>query len=363
MKAALLKRALEGSWRRSCTPLDLRAEELSAAADLAVRAGVAGLVWRRLDASSRAGAAGEELRRSYYGCVLKNELHRRELKTAVEALGRAGIDAVLVKGWALEDLYPEPGLRPCGDIDLCVRRADYRRADELMQMPEYREMIVDLHSGFDKFYDRRIDEVWARSRLKDLDGVGIRVLAPEDSLRFLCIHMLRHGANRALWGCDIAAAVEAAGAGFDWDVCLGEDRKQAGWTASAIALVCDMLGVDKTGLPDRIRNTRLPGWMIAAVEAEWAQPFGFRLQIRRGLRLSLSSLTELKRHWPNPVEATVEMGGNFNESPRWLYQAGCLGRRTAAYAAQSVGLMETPRARVKRGTAESAEMKTRKNAE
>jgi hypothetical protein len=136
---------------------------------------------------------------------------------------------------------------------------------------------------------------------------------------------------------------------------LGEDRKQAGWTASAIALVCDMLGVDKTGLPDRIRNARLPEWMIAAVEAEWARPFGFRLQTRRGLRLSLSSLSELKRHWPNPVEATVEMGGNFNKSPRWLYQAGCFGRRAAAYAAQSVGLMETPRARKQREDAEQTE--------
>lgn len=362
MTAALLKRALEGSWRRSCPPLDMAVEDLTIVAQLAMRAGASGLVWRRLGNALRDTAVGEQLRRAYYGCVLKNELHRRELKNAVEALNGAGIDAVLVKGWALEDLYPEPGLRPCGDIDLCVRRAHYRRADELMQKPEYREMLVDLHSGFDKFYDRRIDEVWARSRLKDLDGVGIRVLAPEDSLRFLCIHMLRHGANRALWGCDIAAAVEAAGSEFDWEMCLGEDRKQAGWTASAIALVCDMLGVDKTGLPDRIRNTRAPGWMIAAVEAEWARPFGFRLQIRRGLRLSLSSLAELKHHWPNPVEATVEMGGNFDKGARWLYQAGCLGRRAAAYAAQSVGLMETPRARGRRGTAEKAEVKTPKNA-
>ena len=40
-------------------------------------------------------------------------------------------------------------------------------------------------------------------------GLDVRVLSPEDDLRFLCLHLLRHGAVQPLWLCDICVLLEA----------------------------------------------------------------------------------------------------------------------------------------------------------
>jgi hypothetical protein len=34
------------------------------------------------------------------------------------------------------------------------------------------------------------------------------------------------------------------------------------------------------------------------------------------------ALREISGHWPNPVEATVGLGGTFNEAPRLPFQIG-----------------------------------------
>ena len=43
-----------------------------------------------------------------------------------------GIDPVLIKGWAVNRLYPEGIVRPAGDIDLVVPDGEYARAKTLL---------------------------------------------------------------------------------------------------------------------------------------------------------------------------------------------------------------------------------------
>ena len=50
----------------------------------------------------------------------------------VSALEEAGIDHILMKGYELRNLYPDPDLRSFNDIDIVIRPEDRRRCDELM---------------------------------------------------------------------------------------------------------------------------------------------------------------------------------------------------------------------------------------
>jgi len=51
----------------------------------------------------------------------------------------------------------------------------------------------------------------------------------------------------------------------------------------------------------------------------------------RYLRDPSGLLTDLRNRWPNPIEATVSVGGPFNESPRMLFQIGDCIARTARF--------------------------------
>src|SRR5207302_3420550 len=130
---------------------------------------------------------------------------------------------VVVKGGAVARLYGEPGLRPYGDLDLCVRPSDQAAARAALQAPDAPPVLVDLHSdysphqrGHSLMKDCRVEELYDRSQLVRLGEAEVRILGPEDHLRFLCLHMLGHGAWRPLWLCDIAVALEARPADFDW---------------------------------------------------------------------------------------------------------------------------------------------------
>ena len=89
---------------------------------------------------------GEQLRDAYRLHALQAAVHERELAEVVPALQAAGIEALIVKGWAAARLYAEPGLRPYGDIDVCVGPTRHRAAREALaaSLPS---VDVDLHRG------------------------------------------------------------------------------------------------------------------------------------------------------------------------------------------------------------------------
>jgi hypothetical protein len=50
------------------------------------------------------------------------------------------------------------------------------------------------------------------------------------------------------------------------------------------------------------------------------------------LRRPAGLLAELHRHWPNPIEGTVGVGGPFNELPRLPFQLAFTALRTLRFA-------------------------------
>lgn len=325
---------LAGSWRRAPTSLHCRREELEEIAPLLLRSGAAALSWRRVQSSDlRATPAAKQLHQTYRRYALQAALQEESIIRVFNLLRSAGIEPILVKGWAVARLYHEQGLRQCGDIDLCVSPEQYVAALSALESFEDTSFDIDVHCGFDKFGGERFSDFYDRSELIKLNETDVRVLSAEDHLRVLSIHMLREGAWRALWLCDIAVAVESLQpANFDWDYCLGENRRQADWIICAIKLAGQLLGANTSNTPAAQRKRQLPRWLVPAILKEWESKLPSMTQRHRSPMSSYvhhpaGILRGLRHRWPNPIEATVTVRASFNELPRLPFQlVNCLAR-------------------------------------
>jgi Uncharacterised nucleotidyltransferase len=335
----LVAAMLAGSWRPSPTIFERAASELEEIASLLLKSGAAALFWRRLRSSNlRAAPVAAEFHQVYRQNILREAVQQQTIAQAIELLREAEIEPVLVKGRAVSRLYPEEGLRPCGDIDLCVRPEQLGAAgDSLKKLLKRRE--VDLHCGFEKFGGGSVEEIYARSQLISLGEITVRVPCAEDHLRVLCIHLLREGAWRPLWLCDVAVAVESRPANFDWDCCLGRNRRWSNWVICVLRLAHELLGADLSGTPAARNQKPLPRWLIPAILKEWNSLQPSMVQRHHAPMASYkhipaSFLKGLRHRWPNPIEATVSVGGRFNEWPRLPFQLGSYLARGAKFAAR-----------------------------
>ena len=337
-RAHKLATALAGSWRPSPGPLP-ECDALNEVSPLALHSGAAGLVWWRARLSDpEAVRAGRSLQQAYRLNTLKAAVQEGEISRAVTLLRSVGVEPVLGKGWLAARPYPSPGLRPSGDIDLYVTPANYAAARKALGPAEDDLLLVDLHSGFPDLDDRDPTEVSRRLVTVDISGTPVRGFGPEDHLRLLALHLLKHGAWRALWLCDVAAALETRPANFDWDYLGSGDPRRTRQTACALGLARDLLGARLDDVPPAWRPV-LPRWLAPTVLEEWGQAreaHGRREPISPSLLFRKGALDALRLRWPNAIEATVGVGGPFDNRPRLPFQVGDGLRRAWGFALNSV---------------------------
>lgn len=345
----LVAEILSGSWRSSDVPtLRMTEPELDAVTPLLYDSGTAALGWHRLKTTElRNSASAELLHQAFRLQSLQSEMHEQQIGKVFQLFREAKVDAVLGKGWATAGLYSNRALRPYGDIDICVRPQQYERAKEVLSDPGANDCWVDLHEEFSELNDRPIEEIFARAQLVSLGAEEICILGPEEQLALSCIHLLKHGAWRPLWLCDVGVAIESLPANFDWDICLGPNTKRANWILCAIGLARHLLRVDTAGLPARF-NLEPPLWLVDNVLKQWAKPFAIfqppmshPIPMTELLRHPSGLLEGLRQRWPNPILATISVNGEFNNLPRLPYQvANCLARIGRLLFHSSNGLAE-----------------------
>ena len=324
----LIAKVLTHSWRAFPSSLEISTKELEIVTPSLLESGAGALGWKRVSNSKlRTTPAALELEQAYRLHALQSAIHEREIAEALALLRSAGVEPILVKGWAAARLYPEVGLRPYGDLDLCVAPKDYPAARLALEKETNKTYTVDLHRGFKTLDQKSWNELFSHSQLLKLENVEVRVPSSEDHLRVLCFHFLREGAWRALWLCDIAAGLETRPADFDWDRFSGGLDRRRKWFACTLALAHQLLEADMEGVPDTIRAERLPSWLLPAVLKEWQ----VRSMSKRHNTPTSSAwrnphqalkLNYFRSHWPNSIEATVGMNGPFNEMPRLPFQVG-----------------------------------------
>lgn len=194
--------------------------------------GIIPLLYKRLSACSAAkrGFLTQEQTQKMHrssAAILAWNLHlQAELQRLSILLDGYEIRFVLLKGLGVaEKLYPGVGLRPIGDIDLLIRKADFATVSKLLGSTGYQPSSADsmddqLDHGFHvPFYHLErgvtvevhwhisrkghphriaitdpafIDGWWSRSLEAFVAGRKMLLLAPGDLLGHLSIHFLKH---------------------------------------------------------------------------------------------------------------------------------------------------------------------------
>ncbi len=168
----------------------------------------------------------------------------RDLAQIVDAFHGAGILPVLLKGASLAfNVYPDPSLRPMGDLDLLVRKEDTSKAQgalatlgyspELVAATRWEEENLLAHLPFQsapgripveihfRLFPRVMpyfpgeESLWGRVVSTTVEGKQALRLAPPDELLYLCGHLRKHVPSlyRLLWFCDVALLWRKMGAG------------------------------------------------------------------------------------------------------------------------------------------------------
>jgi Uncharacterised nucleotidyltransferase len=326
---SVLASLLRGIWRHNPPALAISEDELTRVTPLLLRSGGGALGWYRVRRSGlRISVAARTLQQAYRLHALRAAVHEQVLPGLFGALRSVGVEPILIKGWAVARLYPEPGLRPYGDFDLVVRPEQHAAAVTVLNEGRCNECPVDLHYGLRRMHDQRLDALYARSQTMRLNQVDIRILAPEDHLVVLIRHFLRHNAWRPLWLCDIAAALESRPPDFDWDRCLEGSRHRAGWVACTLGLAHQLLDAHVENTPIANRANHLPTWLVPAVLRQWDRCLGAGARasvihdIASHWRHPIQIVREAYERWDMPIAATVAFGGAVNEFPRLPFQLG-----------------------------------------
>jgi len=337
-RGALVADTLAGSWRQEPPPAALSPDQLEQISPLLLEAGSGALAWWRIRNSPLARSAiGEQLREAYRLHTLQAAVHERQLSQVVRALHGAGVEALLIKGWTAARLYAEPGLRPYGDIDVCV--APHQHGAALAALANAAPGLdVDVHRALG--LNRRVvgelpsfDEALAGATQVPLAGVDALVPGPEDQLALMCVHLLSHGAWRPLWLCDVAAFVERLPDDFDWDRCLGRSPRLASWVNSTVSLAERLLDAQTSGEPI---ESPLPRWLERAVLKQWGSPRtyypGELVDVSATASLRPSRAARLVRaHWVDPITATMFPRSSFNALPRLPYRVRYVAWKAARF--------------------------------
>lgn len=311
--------ALSGSWRLVPPLVDFAVADWPQTAARLLETGAGALGWWRVRGSHlHREPASMKLRHAYRLHSIHAGVREHLTARVFDRCREWGVEPLVAKGWAVACMYPEAGLRPSGDIDLFVRPEQYEAAEVALADFRPRQLAVDLHRGIDDLVDRPLDEVLARSEMRPCGTSRVRIAGPEDSLRHVCVHLMRHGAWRPLWLVDVAATVESVGDDFDWDYCLRGNAQRTQAVCCAVGLAHHLLGarVDRTPVADRARC--LPRWLVPSVLHQWGRPYErfTDLPFASTLGHPVAIVPALRRRWPNEVESTMSVCGPFNNAPR-----------------------------------------------
>ena len=201
---------------------DFGKDEWDSLVGLAIKYGVASVLYSSLCQLPRPICIPSEvrttLRNSYQRMAARNmRVYQQLLKLLVE-FRTEQIPVILLKGAHLAELvYGNIALRPMADIDILVRNKDLSKSGAILEKQGYQMSIEDVARSFEHLppfrkkgfldveihfniaappisHNLEVAELWERSREKEIQGVPVLTLSPEDLLLHLCIHTTIHHA-------------------------------------------------------------------------------------------------------------------------------------------------------------------------
>jgi len=195
----------------------------------------------------------EELQRSLLNCAGRNIQRFHGLDAILARMAEIHTPVILLKGAHLAKfVYPHPGARPMGDLDLLIPQDRLDRAHQVLtsmgytakrnfsiqwemkmhhHLPPYHldNEIVELHwtiASPSSTLTIDLEGLWRRARPAPGRNPSVWLLSPEDLLLHLCLHLLQDeffGGVRRIY--DIAQALDFYQAELDWETLAARARQ------------------------------------------------------------------------------------------------------------------------------------------
>jgi hypothetical protein len=274
----------------------------------------------------------ERLHTMYVRTRVANLLIFQELGGCLQDFSREQIPVVLLKGSALiVQLYPDPGMRPLGDVDLLIPSEAAARARTLLLERGYaphievgnefgrrfsneqsflrqdkRSDYIDLHwhlFGL-SFYRQRtpIDWFWQRTTATEVTGQPARMFTPTAQLLYLSAHSaLHHGGQRLIWLYDVALLLSRCRDEIAWEE-LVQAAQEFGLAQPLRMTLMQVREVWGVAVPaeakrrlDKVRPTLRERSVFAVTTARWPE---LRLLVDG---LSLSGLRSKLAFWRRQI--------------------------------------------------------------
>ncbi|MDX1435446.1 MAG: nucleotidyltransferase family protein [Anaerolineales bacterium] len=241
--------------------------------------GVAPLIWHTAERAPLPDLDPillQDLAQGYYRAAGRSALQLKELGRILQGLEKADLRALILKGAALAlSIYPDPALRPMGDLDFLVPRDSLEPALRTLADLGYEKTERPVTSSLDPVIEREffllggpaqnvgVDLHWnliagdADWRTPPLEwfwsqttplpypleahpenGFFHRQLSPTASLLYASAHtMLQHGGSaRLIWKVDIQRLLSVYERQIDWEELLRQARALRWDAALAAAL-------------------------------------------------------------------------------------------------------------------------------
>lgn len=255
------------------------------------------------------------------------KIHEHQIEEAWRRMTDAGFKPLLIKGWSAALYYDEPVERGFNDLDLALAPVEYGRAEAFLRTIT-QNLTIDLHSGLKHLDTQPFERLYANSQTVRCGKTDVRVLCREDHLRVLCVHWLVDGGAKKDKLQDIYYAVKNRPVDFDWDKCLSVvSPVRRRWIVCTIGLAHKYLGLDVSGTPFAESIEQLPEWLLKALEKEW-QSDTVIVPLHLLIRDPKNFWKQIKKRMPpNPIQATVEMEGSFDDGRQIFYQIGNILQR------------------------------------
>jgi hypothetical protein len=197
--------------------------------EMAVREGVAGLLYKNLKKIGVLGYLGheqiEKLQSFYYSAVRENLRLLHDLKEILRKLNQTKTPVVLLQGiHLLQQIYQDIGLRPLTDIDLWVLPQHFAVVEKALAKLGYQNdplypktfkrnsTLVDVNTHIlwaDRIKSRRFlitaaqEDIYRNCRFMDIEGETAQCLSRADQIIYLSLHAFKHNLERLIWLVDI----------------------------------------------------------------------------------------------------------------------------------------------------------------
>jgi len=197
--------------------------------NVAIREGLAGLLYKNLKTSGLLGTLSqsqrERLQSLYYRTVIANLRLFHDLKKILDKLNQKKIKVVLLQGVVLlQHVYDDIGLRPMTDIDFWVLKKDYAGLINVLSIQDYKRdplypntfrkgsTTFDFHTHIlwaDRIRAHKLlltksqEYIYQEARILHINGQKALCLSPYDEVLYLSLHALKHNVERLIWLVDI----------------------------------------------------------------------------------------------------------------------------------------------------------------